>query len=154
MTGLPDVEQLAPEREDPVVVATYDPEPGDGQRLGRVALGEDERAGHGVLGARVVRVVQLGDALQLRVLGRVALLVELRLRLELHPVDDALDDAALAHLDNTEERNVDVFKDTMHYFLLTWVIHTEERNVDVFKDTMHYFLLTWATHTRKECGCF
>lgn len=46
--GLPHVEDLPSERENAVAVPPDDPESRDGQRLGRVALGEDQRAFGGV----------------------------------------------------------------------------------------------------------
>ena len=51
-----------PEREDPVVVSPDDAEPADGQRLGAIPLGEDERAQVAVAGAGLVGVIELGNA--------------------------------------------------------------------------------------------
>jgi len=51
-----------PEREDAKVVPPHDTQPADGERLGAVALGEDQSAKVAVLGTRLVGIIQLGDA--------------------------------------------------------------------------------------------
>ena len=96
--GLTDVQQLALEWKDAIVVPANDPQTGDCQRLGWVSLGQDERTLLRVLRACIVGIIQLGNALQLGVLGWVALLVQLRLGLELHPAQHALHNATLVHL--------------------------------------------------------
>ena len=40
--GLPDIQQLSPEREHPVIVSPDHAQPADCQGLGRVSLGQDE----------------------------------------------------------------------------------------------------------------
>ena len=62
VVGVAHVEQLAAQREDAVVVAADHREARDGERLRRVALGDDERALVAVLAAGLVGVVELGDA--------------------------------------------------------------------------------------------
>lgn len=56
------VEQLAPKREDTVLVASDDIKPGNGECLGRVSLSENERALLALRPARPVGVCQLKDA--------------------------------------------------------------------------------------------
>lgn len=58
---LADVEQLASEREDTVIVAADDRETRDGERLGRVSFGQDQRALVAVPGPGVVRVLELDE---------------------------------------------------------------------------------------------
>ena len=60
--GVADIEQLSAQREHAEVVATDDAEPGDGERLGGVSFGEDERALLRLPGPGVVGVGQLGQA--------------------------------------------------------------------------------------------
>jgi hypothetical protein len=59
---LADVEKLSTEREDTVLVPADDVKAGDGERLGRVSLGQDERAFLALWPARPVGVGQLEDA--------------------------------------------------------------------------------------------
>mmetsp|Transcript_36679 Transcript_36679/g.57266 ORF Transcript_36679/g.57266 Transcript_36679/m.57266 type:complete len:285 (+) Transcript_36679:1658-2512(+) len=87
--GLAHVQRLALEGEDAVEVAAHDGQAGDGQRLGRVALREDERALVPAARAREVRVVQLRHARQLAQLPAGGLLQLLAL-LELGPAEDGL----------------------------------------------------------------
>ena len=70
VVGVADVEQLAAQREDAVVVAADDREARDREGLGRVALGDDERALVAVLAARLVGVVELRDARDARLAGQ------------------------------------------------------------------------------------
>jgi hypothetical protein len=95
--GVADVEELAAQREDAVVVAADDGETGDGKRFRRVSLCEDERALVAVAPARLVGVVQLGDARQAAALGAVRLLQLLGL-LERRPGQDVLHHARLHNL--------------------------------------------------------
>ena len=74
VVGVAHVEQLAAQREDAIVVATDNGEAGDGEGLGRVTLGDDERALVAILAARLVGVVELGDAREPLLLGAVGLL--------------------------------------------------------------------------------
>eukprot|EP00962_Isochrysis_galbana_P036430 scaffold12591_cov102-Isochrysis_galbana.AAC.6 len=60
------VEQLTAQREDAVVVPADDRQAGHRQCLGRVALGDDERALVPVAPARLVGIIQLWDARQPR----------------------------------------------------------------------------------------
>ena len=60
VASFPDVEQLAAQGEDAVVVATDDTETSDGERLGGVSFGQDERAVLRILRAGVVGVGELG----------------------------------------------------------------------------------------------
>jgi hypothetical protein len=53
---------VLPEREDAKAVTAHDGESRDGQGLGGVALGQDERAVFGVFGPRVIGIVQLGNS--------------------------------------------------------------------------------------------
>ena len=78
VVGVAHVEQLAAQREDAVVVAADDRQAGDGEGLGRVALGNDERALVAVLAARLVGVVELGDAREPLVRVRVGVRVRVR----------------------------------------------------------------------------
>jgi len=80
VVGVAHVEQLAAQREDAVVVAADDRQAGDGEGLGRVALGNDERALVAVLAARLVGVVELGDAREPLVRVRVGVRVGVRVR--------------------------------------------------------------------------
>ena len=65
LTESPHMLQSTPEWEDPVVVSPNDAEPADSQRLGTIALGEDERAQVAVAGAGLVGVIELGNACDL-----------------------------------------------------------------------------------------
>ena len=81
MVGVAHVEQLAAQREDAVVVAPDDREAGDGEGLGRVALGDDQRTLAAVLATSLIGVVELRDAREPLLLGTVGLLELLTLRL-------------------------------------------------------------------------
>ena len=96
--SLPNVQQLAPQREHAVVVAPDDAQTRDGQGLSRVSLGQDQSTVEGVPRACVVGVVQLRDSLQLGVFGTRTLLVHLLLSFEAHPREDRLNHATLAGL--------------------------------------------------------
>ena len=91
------VQELAAQREDAVAVAADHGEAGDGERLGGVALGEDQSAVLGVAPAGVVGVVQLGNAGEPRLLGAI-LLLELLALLERGPGQDLLHHSAAHHL--------------------------------------------------------
>mmetsp|Transcript_58836 Transcript_58836/g.168974 ORF Transcript_58836/g.168974 Transcript_58836/m.168974 type:complete len:955 (+) Transcript_58836:1131-3995(+) len=58
------VEQFTPQGEDAVLVSADNTEAGDGQRLGRVSLGQDEGACVRILAASVVGILQLRHASQ------------------------------------------------------------------------------------------
>ena len=60
--GFADVQQLATQGEDTVVVATDDAEASDGESLGGVSFGKDEGAVLRVLRAGVVGIGELGEA--------------------------------------------------------------------------------------------
>ena len=64
MRGLPDIEQLPPERKDSIVIPADHTQPTDGQRLGRVSLCENESTVVGVSASCLVGIIQLGDTLQ------------------------------------------------------------------------------------------
>ena len=81
MVGVAHVKQLAAKREDAVVVAPDDREAGDGEGLGRVALGDDQRTLAAVLATSLIGVVELRDAREPLLLGTVGLLELLTLRL-------------------------------------------------------------------------
>ncbi len=100
---LADVEELAAEREDAKEVASDDGEAGDGEGLGRVSLGEDERALHRVLGTGQVGVLELGHALDHRLFLASRLLVQLVLLLELCPQHDRVHYARLERGDSKKK---------------------------------------------------
>ena len=56
------IEEFTLEWEDAISVSADDPETGDGQRLGRISLRQNQSAVTRVLRPGVVRVVQLGNA--------------------------------------------------------------------------------------------
>ena len=91
------VEKLTAEREDAVSIATDDGETGHRECLRRVTLGEDEGAVLGVAAARVVGVIELGNAGEPGSLLAVRLFHLLAL-LEGRPGEDLLDDTAAHHL--------------------------------------------------------
>jgi hypothetical protein len=76
-TGVADVEELAAQGKDAPIVATDDAQAGDGERLGRVTLGEDEGALLGVAAAGVVGVLELGQTGDALAFAAVGLLKEL-----------------------------------------------------------------------------
>ncbi len=80
MCGFSDVETLSLEREHSEEVSSDDAQSADCQRLGRVPFGQDQRALRRLPRPRLVRVLQLRNALQLRMLLAAALLVQLRLK--------------------------------------------------------------------------
>ena len=96
--GLTNIEQLALEGKDTVGIPANDTQARNCQRLGRVSLSEDESALIRVPCAGVVGIIKFGNALQLGVFGRVALLVQLGLGLKLHPAQHTLHNATLVHL--------------------------------------------------------
>ena len=91
------VEQLAAQREHAEAVAAGDRQPADHERLGRVALGQDQRAVLRVAPAGVVGVHQLGQADDARPLGPVRLL-ERAVLLERRERQHALGDARVGDL--------------------------------------------------------
>ena len=80
MGSLPDVEKFTLEWEDTVAVTPHHSKSTDSQSLGRVSLCQDEGAGLRVLSTCVVGVIQLGYALDLRVLAGVTFLIQLTLK--------------------------------------------------------------------------
>lgn len=62
VSGLTDIEKLASQGKDAVVVPSDDTETGNGQCFGRVSFSENEGAPLGVATASVIGVLKLNDA--------------------------------------------------------------------------------------------
>mmetsp|Transcript_71285 Transcript_71285/g.201218 ORF Transcript_71285/g.201218 Transcript_71285/m.201218 type:complete len:291 (+) Transcript_71285:821-1693(+) len=101
---IPDVQQLPAQGEDPVSIPANDAQAGNGERLGTVALGEDERALAAVAPAREVRILELRDVEQPLPLpsataaAALQRLAQVDLLLRLGPREHHVDDAGLEHL--------------------------------------------------------
>mmetsp|Transcript_9905 Transcript_9905/g.27630 ORF Transcript_9905/g.27630 Transcript_9905/m.27630 type:complete len:414 (+) Transcript_9905:2738-3979(+) len=96
---VPDIQHLALERKDTILVSTDDAQASDRQRLGRITLRQDQRAVLRVLAARIVGVLQLRNAENsCDVLRHLQLAAQVHLLLRARPVENEVDDAALHHL--------------------------------------------------------
>mmetsp|Transcript_48734 Transcript_48734/g.87597 ORF Transcript_48734/g.87597 Transcript_48734/m.87597 type:complete len:231 (-) Transcript_48734:1005-1697(-) len=98
--GISHVENLALQREDSELVAADNAEPCDCQRLGRVALCQDQGAVLRVTSSGIVGIFELRDAKHPGgVLGCASKrLGDVHLLLGLHPVQDGLHNTTLQHL--------------------------------------------------------
>jgi hypothetical protein len=61
-TGITNVEELAAQREDAILITANDTEAADGQSFGRVSLSEDQSALLRAAAPGIVCIVQLGNA--------------------------------------------------------------------------------------------